>query len=106
MRLSCRQTASPFEIYIGAQLLSLHTEDMTSDPETLVLEHLRPTRKKVDVGREDLHDLMIRLTHIEETLAMANRRLDRVESRLEPHAPQSCQRRSLYRGPTSASASS
>jgi len=56
---------------------------MTADPDNLVLEHLRHIRKTVDVGPEDLHDLKIRLTHIEENLAMANRRLDRVESRLE-----------------------
>lgn len=56
---------------------------MTADPDNLVLEHLRHIRKAVDVSREDLHDLKIGLSHIEENLAMANRRLDRVESRLE-----------------------
>jgi hypothetical protein len=56
---------------------------MTETPENLVLEHLRYIRKSVDELRDDLREVKLRLIHVEENLAMANRSADGVESRSE-----------------------
>jgi hypothetical protein len=56
---------------------------MADKPDNLVLELLRHIRKAGDETREDVREVKLRLTHVEENLAMANRRMDRVESRLE-----------------------
>ena len=56
---------------------------MTDKPDNIVLEHLRYMRKGIDDIRDDVRDSKLRLTHVEENLAMLNRRMDRFESRLE-----------------------
>ena len=56
---------------------------MTEETDNIVLEHLRHIRKGVDDVREDTRDLKLRLTHVEENLAMMNWRMDRFESRMD-----------------------
>ena len=47
-------------------------------PDSLVLRYLRNIDAKLDRLSDDLHDLKIRTTSVEEGLAGVNRRLDRV----------------------------
>lgn len=63
---------------------------MTDDQTNLVLEHLRHIRGKVDRIADDVQDLKIRVTALEEGmagvhqgLAGINRRLDRLDERVE-----------------------
>ena len=53
------------------------------EPENLVLHHLRSIDAKLDLVRADVHDLKVRMTHMEEGLAGVNRRLDRADERLD-----------------------
>jgi archaellum component FlaC len=56
---------------------------MANETENLVLEHLRAIRSTVERMAEDVHDLKVRMTNVEEGLAGVNRRLDRLELRVE-----------------------
>jgi hypothetical protein len=57
---------------------------MAEEPDNLVLHYLRRLDAKVDRMAEDLHDIKVRLTtHVEEGLAGINRRLDRLELRVD-----------------------
>lgn len=56
---------------------------MNADTENLVLEHLRHIRGKVDRIADDVKDLKVRMTHLEEGQAVIHRRIDRVEDRLD-----------------------
>lgn len=63
---------------------------MTNETENLILEHLRHFRSqlnsmdaKLDLLRDDVHLIKVRLTSVEEGLAGVNRRIDQVESRLD-----------------------
>ncbi|MGO4725773.1 hypothetical protein AB4093_16855 [Inquilinus sp. 2KB_12] len=56
---------------------------MTDAPDSLVLRYLRQIDQKVDRLAEDVHDLKVRMTAVEENLAGVHRRIDRVEARLE-----------------------
>ena len=56
---------------------------MTTEPENLILEMLRRLDGKVDRLAEDVADLKTRMTAVEEGLAGVNRRLDRLEARVE-----------------------
>jgi archaellum component FlaC len=56
---------------------------MANETENLVLEHLRAIRGTVERMAEDLHDLKACMTNVEEGLAGVNRRLDRLELRVE-----------------------
>ncbi len=51
-------------------------------PDSLVLRYLRRIDEKVDRLIEDVQLLKVRVTGVEEGLAVVNRRLDRVEERL------------------------
>jgi hypothetical protein len=50
---------------------------------TAVLEHLRHIRRQLDGLARDIHDVKVRVTNVEEGLAIVNRRLDRVDERLD-----------------------
>jgi predicted nucleic acid-binding Zn-ribbon protein len=63
---------------------------MADDPDNLVLVMLRRMDAKLDRVIEDVQDLKIRMTNVEERLASVemsiagiNRRIDRVEIRLD-----------------------
>jgi hypothetical protein len=63
---------------------------VTEETENIILEHMRFFRAqlggmdaKLDLLRADLHDLKVRMTHVEEGLAGVNRRLDRTDERLD-----------------------
>ena len=55
---------------------------MTGDVENLILEHLRRFDRRQEAMAADLHDLKIRISSIEQGLALVNQRIDRVEERL------------------------
>ncbi len=52
-------------------------------PDNIVLQYLRRLDEKVDRLIDDVHDLKVRMTTFEESLAGTNRRLDRLEMRVE-----------------------
>ena len=56
---------------------------MTDEPENLVLVYLRRIDQKMDRVIDDLQDLKVRVTNVEENLSGVHRRLDRLEMRVE-----------------------
>lgn len=56
---------------------------MARQPESLILEYLRRLDAGVQLLREDIGDLKRRVTGVEEGLAGVNRRLDRLDGRVE-----------------------
>jgi hypothetical protein len=57
---------------------------MADEPDSLVLQLPRRMDTKLDRVIEDVQDLKIRMTHVEEGLAGVNRRIDRLEIRPGP----------------------
>lgn len=58
-------------------------EHSIDQPDNLVLLYLRRIDLKIDRMTDDLNDIKIRVTNVEEGLAGVNRRLDRSEARLD-----------------------
>ena len=56
---------------------------MADEPDNIVLAILRKLDQRTERMAEDLHDLKVRVTAVEEGLAGVNRRLDRLEGRIE-----------------------
>jgi archaellum component FlaC len=56
---------------------------MADEPDNIVLMILRKIDQRTERMAEDLQDLKIRVTSVEEGLAGVNRRLDRLEHRVE-----------------------
>jgi archaellum component FlaC len=56
---------------------------MADEPDNIVLVILRKIDQRTERMAEDLHDLKVRVTAVEEGLAGVNRRLDRLETRVE-----------------------
>ena len=56
---------------------------MADEPDNVVLVLLRRLDTKMDRMIDDLHDLKVRVTHLEEGQAGIHRRLDRIEDRLD-----------------------
>ena len=56
---------------------------MANEPENVVLVLLRKIDERTDRMASDLQDLKTRVTSVEEGLAGVNRRLDRLDSRVE-----------------------
>ena len=56
---------------------------MTDAADNLVLQLLRKLDAKVDRLGEDMNDLKMRMTHVEENLAGVHRRLDRMDQRID-----------------------
>ena len=56
---------------------------MTSEPDNIVLVMLRKIDQRTEPMADDLQDLKVRVTAVEEGLAGVNRRLDRLEVRVE-----------------------
>ena len=56
---------------------------MADEPENIVLVMLRKIDQRTERMAEDLQDLKVRVTAVEEGLAGVNRRLDRLEIRVE-----------------------
>jgi archaellum component FlaC len=56
---------------------------MADEPESVLLEYMRPFDRKLNDLIDDLREVKIRMTGVEEGLAGVNRRLDRVEARIE-----------------------
>ncbi|ODT75507.1 MAG: hypothetical protein ABS76_33885 [Pelagibacterium sp. SCN 64-44] len=56
---------------------------MAEEPDNIVLVMLRKIDTKLDRVADDLRDLKVRFTHLEEGQAGIHRRLDRAERRLE-----------------------
>lgn len=55
---------------------------MTDEPENLILVMLRRMDAKLDRGLDELHDIKVRVTAVEENLAGVHRRIDRLEERI------------------------
>jgi DNA repair ATPase RecN len=53
------------------------------EPESMTLRILRTIDGKMDRMMDDVKDIKVRLTAVEEALAGVNRRIDRCESRLD-----------------------
>jgi hypothetical protein len=56
---------------------------MTDEPENLVLVMLRGIDAKVDRLNDQVHDLGVRMAHVEENLVVVHRRIDPVAQRLD-----------------------
>jgi archaellum component FlaC len=56
---------------------------MADEPDSIVLAILRKIDQRTERMAEDLQDLKVRVTSVEEGLAGVNRRLDRLEIRVE-----------------------
>ena len=56
---------------------------MDQDVANIMLEHLKHLRKGQDAMREDIHDLKVRTSAIEQGIGVIHNRIDRVEVRLE-----------------------
>jgi predicted nuclease with TOPRIM domain len=56
---------------------------MADEPDNLVLQPLRRIDVKVDRIIDDLHDVKVRLSSLDENLAGVHRRMDRFEVRLD-----------------------
>ena len=56
---------------------------MADEPENLVLRYLRRIDDKLDRVADDVRELKIRMTAVEENLASLNRRFDRLEARVD-----------------------
>ncbi len=56
---------------------------MVTEPENVVLVLLRKVDARTERMADDLQDLKVRMTSVEEGLAGVNRRLDRLETRVE-----------------------
>ncbi|MDP3316399.1 MAG: hypothetical protein Q8M47_10070 [Devosia sp.] len=56
---------------------------MAEEPDNLVLVMLRKIDVKLDRLSDDLRDLKVRVTHLEEGQAGIHRRLDRIDERLD-----------------------
>jgi predicted nucleic acid-binding Zn-ribbon protein len=54
-----------------------------TDPDSIVLRLLRRMDAKLDRLQDDVADLKVRLTSVEEGLAGVHRRLDRLEARID-----------------------
>jgi DNA repair ATPase RecN len=53
------------------------------EPDNLTLRLLRSIDGKLDRVHDDVRDIKVRITSVEEALAGVNRRIDRSESRLD-----------------------
>lgn len=56
---------------------------MSDAPDSLVLRFMRQVDAKLDRVIDDLADLKVRVTNVEENLVALNRRLDRMDLRVE-----------------------
>ena len=56
---------------------------MAKEPDSIVLPILRKIDQRTERMAEDLQDLKVRVTSVEEGLAGVNRRLDRLDHRVE-----------------------
>ena len=56
---------------------------MADEPDNVVLVLLRKIDERIERMAEDLQDLKVRVTSVEEGLAGVNRRLDRLDGRVE-----------------------
>lgn len=56
---------------------------MSDEPDNIVLVMLRRIDAKLDRVGEDVHNLKVRMTSVEEGMAVMNRPVDRIEERLD-----------------------
>ncbi|MEF2551251.1 hypothetical protein VQ042_07715 [Aurantimonas sp. A2-1-M11] len=56
---------------------------MSDGPDNLVLAMLRRMDGKLDRGLEELHDIKVRQTAVEENMAGVHRRIDRLDERFQ-----------------------
>jgi archaellum component FlaC len=56
---------------------------MSDQPDKLVLAMLRKIDQRTERMTEDIHDLKMRMTSVEEGLAGVDRRLDRLDTRVD-----------------------
>jgi archaellum component FlaC len=56
---------------------------MAKEPDSVILAILRKIDQRTERMAEDLQDLKVRVTSVEEGRAGVNRRLDRLENRVE-----------------------
>jgi hypothetical protein len=56
---------------------------MAEEPDSIVLVYLRRIDEKVDRLADDVRDLKVRMTAVEESVVGIHRRMDRLEMRIE-----------------------
>lgn len=56
---------------------------MSDGPDSLVLRFMRQVDAKLDRVIDDLADIKVRVTNVEENLVALNRRVDRMDLRIE-----------------------
>jgi len=56
---------------------------MAEEPDNLVLQILRRLDERTARMANDIHDLKVRMSSIDENMAVVNRRVDRIEDRLD-----------------------
>uniref|UniRef100_Q07NL8 Uncharacterized protein n=1 Tax=Rhodopseudomonas palustris (strain BisA53) TaxID=316055 RepID=Q07NL8_RHOP5 len=56
---------------------------MVDEPDNIVLVYLRRMDEKLDRLSDDMRDVKVRITAVEEGVAGVNRRLDRLEVRVD-----------------------
>jgi len=56
---------------------------MIDGPDNIVLQYLRHISTQVDRLVEEVSEIKVRLTNVEENLVVLNRRMDRFETRLD-----------------------
>lgn len=56
---------------------------MANEPDNILLQYMRRFDEKLDRVVDEMLDIKVRLTAVEEGLAGVNRRLDRLELRIE-----------------------
>jgi cob(I)alamin adenosyltransferase len=56
---------------------------MADEPDNLILQYLRRFDTRLERIEFDIHDLKVRMTHVEENQMLVHRRLDRIDDRLD-----------------------
>jgi hypothetical protein len=78
-------SASRKALHYGALDVMLNAGDtlMSDGPDNLVLRFMRQVDAKLDRVIDDLSDIKVRVTNVEENLVALNRRVDRIDLRVE-----------------------
>jgi DNA repair ATPase RecN len=56
---------------------------MVDEPDSIILQYMRRFDTQLQRMGEDIHEMRIRLTNVEESQSIIHRRLDRMDERLE-----------------------
>ncbi len=78
-----RFTAVRLPANLEARARTVYRPAMADEPDNLVLQYLRRIDVNVTRLSDDVRDLKVRMTGVEEGLMLINRRMDRFEQRLD-----------------------